>query len=145
MLKNRDDNMPIYKRCGRCGKRLPSGTKCDCFKARHKEYDKYSRDKKSTEFYNSKEWELSRERALTLDKGIDVYLYMTTGDVVLADAVHHIEPLKDNWDRRCDIDNLISLSNDTHSKIEQMYKKDKIGTMNLLYKILRGYRSEQGQ
>lgn len=133
--------MPIYKRCGGCGKRLPSGTKCKCLKARHKEYDKYTRDKKSTSFYNSKEWELTREAVLVLDKGIDVYLYMTAGEIVLADTVHHINPLKDNWNRRCDKDNLMSLSSDTHSMIEKMYLKDKQGTMKMLYEILERYRN----
>ncbi len=133
--------MPIYKRCSRCGNRLPSGSRCECLKLRHKEYDRYSRDKKADNFYHSIEWELTREVALLLDKGIDAYLYMTSGQVVLADMVHHIEPLKDNWVRRCDIDNLISLSNDTHSIIEAMYKKDKEGTMKLLHEMLKEYRS----
>lgn len=134
--------MPIYKRCGRCGNRISSGTTCSCVNLRHKEYDKYSRDKKSDSFYHSDEWELTRNNVLSIDKGIDVYLYMTTGKVVLADAVHHIEPLKDNWVRRCDIENLISLSNDTHSMIEAMYKRDKEETMKSLYEIVRRYRDE---
>lgn len=81
--------------------------------------------------------------ALVTDLGIDVYLYIMTGEVVLADAVHHIEPLKDNWERRCDINNLISLSSETHSMIEKMYEKDKEGTMELLYEVLRRYRSNE--
>ena len=133
--------MPIYKRCSQCGKRLPSGSRCDCLKLRHKEYDKYSRDKKLDDFYHSGEWELTRKEVLLLDKGIDVYLYMISGQVVLADMIHHIEPLKDNWDRRCDIDNLFSLSHDIHSMIEAMYKKDKQETMKLLYEMLKEYRS----
>lgn len=134
--------MAIYKRCTRCGVRSPSGSKCACLKKRHKEYDKYSRDKQSDMFYHSKEWELTRQRVLTLDKGVDVYLYMTTGEVVFADAVHHIEPLKDNWSRRCDLDNLISLSNETHSMIENLYKNDKQGMMKVLDEMLRRYRGE---
>lgn len=134
--------MPIYKRCGRCGKRLSSGTKCECLKQRHTEYDKYSRDKQSDTFYHSREWELTRDEVLRKDKGIDVYIYVTTGELVIADAVHHIIPLKDNWNRRCDIDNLISLHHDTHSMIEQMYKKDKEGTMKMLYEMIGRYRNE---
>jgi len=134
--------MAIYKRCSRCNNRLPSGTKCACLKKRHKEYDKYTRDNRSTSFYNSKEWELTRGAVLALDKGIDVYEYMTNGDVLLADTVHHIDPLKDNWDRRCDIENLMSLSSDTHSMIEQMYLKDKQGTMRKLYEVLEVYRDK---
>ena len=76
--------MPIYKRCSRCGKRMEAGKRCPCLKARHKEYDKYSRDKKSRQFYNGKEWEARRAEALETDGGIDVYLYMTQGIVVAA-------------------------------------------------------------
>lgn len=136
--------MAIYKRCTRCYTRLPSGTRCSCQKGRQKEYDKYTRDRQSTQFYNSKEWEFARQATLALDKGIDVYIYITTGKVILADTVHHIEPLKDNWDRRCDIDNLISLASDTHSTVEQMYLKDKKGMMNKMYKVLKEYRNGKG-
>lgn len=138
----RNDNMPIYKRCSRCMKRLPINSTCECLKKRHKVYDRYFRDKKSSDFYQSKEWELTRLKVLTLDKGIDVYIYMTTGDIVSADAVHHIDPLKDNWARRCDTDNLISLSNETHSMIERMYSKDKREIMTKLYALVSKYREQ---
>lgn len=136
--------MPIYKRCSRCGKRIPSGSKCECLKERHKEYDRYSRDKQSDAFYHSREWLRTRDEALRLDKGFDIYIYMTTGEIVIADTVHHIDQLADNWNRRCDIDNLVSLHHDTHSMIEQMYKKDKQGTMKMLYEMLGRYRSNEG-
>lgn len=135
--------MPIYKRCTRCGIRLPSGSICNCIKQRHKEYDRYSRDKQSDAFYHSGEWILTRDAVLMLDKGYDIYIYMTTGEIVIADTVHHIEQLKDNWNRRCDIDNLMSLSHDTHSMIESMYKKDKQGTMKMLYEMLGRYRNDK--
>lgn len=132
--------MAIYKRCSRCNKRLLSGTKCDCLKERHREYDKLYRDKKSDAFYHSDEWKLTRIKVLDLDKAIDVYIYMKSGDVVLADAVHHIDPLKDNWSRRCDVENLISLSTETHSMIEKMYENDKDSTMKMLFSMVFEYR-----
>ena len=109
--------MPIYKRCSRCGKRIPSGSTCSCVKQRHREYDRYSRDQKSKDFYGGKEWEMTRAVVLDVDDGIDVYLYMTQGVIVAADTVHHIIPIKDDWERRVDIDNMMSLSSDTHSMI----------------------------
>ena len=48
---------------------------------------------------------------------------MTEGVILAADTVHHIIPLKEAWDKRCDKQNLMPLHHDTHSKIEQMYKK----------------------
>lgn len=133
--------MPIYKRCFRCGARLPAGTRCECVKQRHKEYDRYSRDRKSRAFYNSSAWEHARSAALEADEGLDVYLYMTEGIVVLADTVHHIIPLQDEWEKRNDISNLMSLSGETHSMIEQMYKKDKDGMEKKLHEMLQKYRS----
>lgn len=133
--------MPIYKRCSRCGKRLPEGTICPCLKKRHQEYDRYSRDKKSKQYYNSKEWELARAAALETDGGIDVYMFMTTGQIVLADTAHHIIPLKDDWNKRNDIENLMSLHHDTHSLIEKKYKKDKNQMQIELKEMLSKYRA----
>lgn len=132
--------MPIYKRCSRCGRRLPEGSICSCIKQRHKEYDKLSRDKKSKQFYNGREWEAARDAAIQRDQGIDVYIYMTTGEILPADTAHHITPLKDDWNKRCDINNLMSLNHDTHSMIEQMYKKDKPGMQKQLQEMLQAYR-----
>lgn len=132
--------MPIYKRCSRCGRRLLSGSTCSCLKERHKEYDRYSRDRKSQQYYHSKEWMMVREAVIDMDGGIDVYLYMKEGKTVLADTVHHIVPLKDDWNKRNDMDNLISLSGDTHSLIERMYQKNKNEMERELQEMLRAYR-----
>lgn len=135
--------MTIYKRCSRCGKRIQSGSRCPCIKQRHREYDKYSRDQKSRLFYNSKEWELGRALALDTDGGIDVYRFMTEGIIVAADMVHHIVPLRDDWSKRIDIDNMMSLSSDTHSLIEQMYKKNKDEMIKRLQGMLKEYRGRR--
>lgn len=132
--------MPLFKRCSRCGRRLPAGSTCPCAKRRHQEYDRYSRDRRSKEFYNGQEWISARAAALDVDGGIDVYLYMTQGMVVAADSVHHIVALKDDWSLRAELSNLISLHHDTHSQIEAMYRRDKTGTQELLRKMLDEYR-----
>lgn len=136
--------MPIYKRCSCCGKRMSVGTQCRCQKQRHKEYDRYSRDKKSKQYYNGKEWETARKETLEMDGGIDVYLFMTEGIIVLADTVHHIEPLRDNWARRNDVNNLMSVHHDTHSLIEKKYKQDKETVMKELFSMLRECRDRRG-
>lgn len=138
------ENMPIYKRCSRCGKRLPTGTTCECVKNRHREYDRYSRDKKAKEFYHSGEWERTRAAVIDMDGGIDVYLFMTTGEVVLADTVHHIVPLRDDWSKRMDAMNLMSLNHNTHSMIEQMYKDRKEEMIEKLTEMLIKYRTMEG-
>lgn len=136
--------MPIYKRCSRCGKRIEAGTTCQCLKDRHKEYDKYSRDRLSKQYYNSREWEAVREHVLQLDEGIDVYVYMTQGIVIRADTVHHIVPLRENWSLRNNVNNLISLNHDTHSMIEQQYRKNKNEMQEELKAMVQQYRSEKG-
>ena len=114
-------------------------------KERHRIYDKNQRDKRSREFYTGKEWLKKREEILLLDDGIDVYLFMTKGKIVAADTVHHIIPLKDDWEKRFSDENLMSLNHDTHSMIEQKYKTNKPETEQILMKMLQEYRQQQGQ
>ena len=135
----------IYKLCTSCGRKIPEGTTCPCQKIRRSEsnrlYDKHQRDRRSTAFYNSAEWGRVRQRVLDLDK-IDVYLYMTQGRVVPADTVHHIIPLKEDWGKRLDINNLMSLHHDTHSALEREYDAAR-GEKTIIYTLyifLRKFR-----
>lgn len=136
--------MPIYKRCSRCGSRIPAGTKCPCKDNRHRDYDRFSRDQKSKKFYDSKEWRETKERVLSLD-GMDVYEYMTSGRIIAADTVHHIVPLRDDWAKRCDVENLMSLSHGTHSMIEREYSRDKPGMIQKLTSMIKKFRSLEGE
>ena len=137
--------MPIYKRCGRCGKRLPSGTKCECLKQRHKEYDKYSRDKKSDDFYHSKEWDISREDAISFYVGMDIYSYYILGVIEYGTTVHHIIPLKDDWSKRVDRDNLIYLTDSNHQLIHKAMREGKYSEMiELLNGLIERYKQEFG-
>lgn len=132
--------MPIYKRCSRCGARIPTGSICRCNSIRHKEYDRFSRDAKSKAFYNSKEWREAQRFVLETDGGIDVYAYMTTGQIIAADTVHHIIPLRDDWSKRIEISNLISLSGATHGRIEKAYHTDKSRMIRELKEMVETYR-----
>ena len=72
-----------------------------------------------------------------------MYMFMTEGIVIAADMVHHIVPLKDDWNKRIDIDNMMSLSSDTHSMIERMYKKNKAEMIRKLQEMLKEYRGQR--
>lgn len=133
--------MPIYKRCGRCNRRMLEGTKCGCTKNRYKEYDKKERNKESKAFYGSSAWVKKRKEILELDEGIDVYVYMTEGRIEKADTVHHIIPLQDDRSKGLDSENLMSLSNNTHSRIERLYKLDKDKIQEELKEMLRQFRN----
>ena len=88
------------------------------------EYDAHCRNQTAKAFYNSSEWKATRARVLARDTGIDIYLYITEGRVVPADTVHHIVELMEDYSKRCDLDNLISISEATHSMISKAYKDE---------------------
>ena len=137
--------MGIYKICSRCGKMVETGKECQCIKNRkaqsNKLYDKAMRNTESKNFYTSRKWRKCRENILESD-GIDIYLYMTKGIVKAADTVHHIIPLQDNWGKRFQIENLMSLSAGTHSLIEKMYKKDKEKMIIELQNMVKDFRNK---
>ena len=92
---------------------------------RNTDYDRTRRDKKAKAFYNSKAWEMARAATFARDNGIDIYIYFKEGRVVPATMVHHIVELKEDYSKRCDLDNLISLSERTHEgPIKKAYKNN---------------------
>lgn len=125
--------MALMKYCNKigCKKLVPQGVKyCELHtmnkteenRQRHKEYDAHRRNQKAKEFYNSTEWKAARARALARDANIDIYLYIMEGRIVPADTVHHIVELMEDYSMRCDLNNLISISESTHSMISKAYK-----------------------
>lgn len=130
----------IYKRCSRCGKRIESGKTCECVKQRHKEYDKYSRDKEAKVFYHSTNWERMRTHILNKFDGMDVYAYIMYGQVEPATTVHPIVELKDDKSQALLEHNLIPVSSSTHNLIHIAYDKslsDKQAMQSILYECLR--------
>ena len=99
------DTMPIYKRCSKCGKRIPSGTTCECIKQirrqqkkeRDKDYDQHRRNKTRAAFYKTKAWRLTKEDVLTHYMYIDLYAYYHDGKFIQATMVHHIVPISTDY------------------------------------------------
>lgn len=142
--------MALKKLC-RCGKLIDYSQRyCNDCKPkakqekaeRHKYYDTYKRDKRAAAFYNSTEWEKTRDYVIAKYKGLDLYAFFIDKKIVCADTVHHVEELKENWDRRLDITNLIPLSSANHTKIHEMYKKDKKNTQEMLVALLGRWRKD---
>ena len=138
----------IYKRCSICGKRIPTGTQCECVekirKARQKDYDKNKRNRKNAAFYHSQEWIRTRDYIMSLYDGIDVYMLCKIGEVVKADVVHHIVPLEEDYDLRVTTDNLIPLSHVSHNAIHEMYNRseeEKAEVQAILKVFMHQYRS----
>lgn len=141
--------MAIFARCSRCHKRILPGTVCECRiqqrRQSYAEYDRTKRDKVRDKFYHSAEWIRTREEILSTDH-MDLWLYAKSGIIQPADTVHHIVPLSESWERRCDPENLISLSNTSHNEIEAMYKEDaeKKRIQAELFDILERFRGRGG-
>lgn len=144
--------MALKKLC-RCGKIIEYNQKhckqCSIKyqeerKKYHKYYDKYLRNQEAADFYNSIDWEKTREYILNKYKGLDLYAFFIEKKIVYADTVHHIEELRENWDRRLDVTNLFPLSGGNHSKIHKMYEKDEEGTQELLFSLLEKWDETYG-
>ena len=114
----------INRICSRCGKILPVGERCSCQPAYRRDYNRFRRDLKIKEFRASAEWRRVRAAVIERDNGTDQYVLHTTGELRPGFSVHHILPLStpEGWEARLSMDNLITLSSDTHSSIEYRYK-----------------------
>lgn len=83
----------------------------------------------SKDFYKSTAWEKCRDYILSRDLGLCQICLPTVGPVP-ASTVHHKEHLRDNWERRLDPDNLISVCASCHNKLhpEKWRRKTRSGT-----------------
>ena len=151
LCPGKEQTMPIYRRCGRCGTRYETGQQCPRCAAlvmqdnriRYRQYDKYRRDKEAKKFYDSEEWKITRAYVLALDE-LDVYEYMTNGKEIPADTVHHIIPYRVDNTKALDPDNLISLSAASHAAVEALYKVDKQTAERKLREMLEKFRKLKG-
>ncbi|MCE4957271.1 HNH endonuclease [Macrococcoides caseolyticum] len=80
--------------------------------------DRYKHNKEYVNFYKSKEWLRVREDALKRDKYL-CQVSLAKGIIRSADLVHHIIEVKDDWDKRLDLDNLQSVCFEEHNKIHK--------------------------
>ena len=144
----------LKKYCNHTGcNRLIPATESYCEKHKNqavvsqKEYDQKIRDKEGKRFLNSVAWQTIRKQTLIRDQGLDVYLFVTEQRIVKADHVHHIIPRADAPELALDINNLISLSNDTHSYIESQYRKsnaEKEAMQKKLNEVLKVFMKGRG-
>ena len=135
----------MLKKCG-CGKLIPQGTaRCPACVSRHMVYNRRDRDAQAAAFYNSREWRIVRAQVLMRYACLDLYAFYIDNTVITADMVHHIEELRDCWDKRLDPSNLIPLNSQSHNKISAQYNlggKPKKDAQNLLRSLLTRYASE---
>lgn len=118
--------MTILKLC-RCGKKIDAiKTMCDvCLPSRtdrHKQYDRYARDKKSNAFYKSTEWQKVRQQALIRDNNLCV-MCLSNSKIKQAYIVDHIVPIKLDWSKRLTLSNLQCLCLPCHNTKTDKDKK----------------------
>lgn len=145
----------LWHRC-RCGALIPQGMQlCKAcagategsHTSRHMEYNMYRRNQKTAKFYVSGEWRKTRDLALKLYDGLDLYAYYVQHKIMTADMVHHIIEIEDDWTLRLNPENLFPLSNQNHGIISAMYRKDeatKKATQKLLEGIIRKHWEDRG-
>ena len=118
--------MALNKLC-RCGRTIPynadSCENCSGYKREvYKQYNNRRTDKKEVAFYNSNEWKVVRVVVKDREYGL-CKVCQAKEDISYVQTVHHIEELKECWDKRLDIENLIGLCESCHQDIHQEYKK----------------------
>ena len=92
----------------------------DYNKQRWKERDK-NRDPKLKKFYSSRSWRKVRNKHINDNPLCEEC--KDKGKVVEAEEVDHIVPLKVDWSKRLDMDNLQSLCKSCHAKKSQRDKE----------------------
>ncbi|WP_019850638.1 hypothetical protein [Desulfitobacterium sp. PCE1] len=126
--------MSLKKLCGRsgCSQIVDySLTYCDRHQAdyderqkqRHKEFKAGRNDKKEQAFYCSDAWIKTRDYVKTKYNGLCLWSYYVDKQIVFCDVVHHIVELKEDWEKRLEVDNLIPLSESVHLEIHVMMKE----------------------
>ena len=110
----------------------------------NRHYDTTRRNPKATAFYKSVPWVRMQAYIIQKYMGLDVYAYYTTGEILPATTVHHIDPLCKAWDKRLDPSNLIPLTASNHSTIHRLYARAQAATMTTLAHMLARFQAKYG-
>lgn len=113
----------LMKICGKCGKKIGINEVCSCTKERHKVYDREYRNKDNAEFYHSKSWKSMTALCKLKANGLDLYELVINNNIVKGTLSHHIDELEEDRSKALDINNLIWISDKTHSYIHSEYNK----------------------
>lgn len=135
--------MPVYRRCGKCGKKILQSSKCECTKASARDYKKKVRENKEnikySKFYDSPHWKRMSKYIRIKYNGLCLYCLVKFKITTIADVVHHIIELKEDFSKRLEDENLLPLCHSCHNKLHKNYteieKKE-------LYKIKDKYEEE---
>ena len=124
----------MLKKFCRCGKIIPRDiircSECEAkFNKRKKQsyidYKSKRTDIKEQKFYSpsNQAWIITREAIIARDNGLCL-LCDSKDNEGYVDEVHHIVELKEDWSRRLDMTNLISLCKRCHFYVHKKYNRD---------------------
>jgi len=134
--------MAIFKRCSNCHQ-LYNGKKCPDCSARYarNHAKKRQRENENRKLYGSTLWKKCRKNILIKYQGLDIWL-LAAGQVHKCSRpqVHHIIERDEAPDLIYDIDNLISVTKESHEEIHRLYLIDKA---EALARIRRGIQEFQ--
>lgn len=103
----------MLRTCQYCGRIVDTNHRCK----RKPTYEK--KDKEIVKFRNSKEWKNKRNEIGMRDKHLCRYCLKNNRIIYESIDVHHIIPLKNNFELRLDNNNLISLCRMCHEEAEK--------------------------
>ena len=131
--------MTVYRRCGKCGKKIAQGVTCECVKATRKEYNKnvrYNKDNmKYSKFYDSIHWKRMSTYIRCKYNGLCLVCYIKYKVLKIADVVHHIVELKEDYSKRLDEENLVTLCHSCHNILHSNYAEKEKQELNNIKKI----------
>lgn len=136
----------IMKICSKCNTKYKISEECPngCGKLTRREsakvYDRYQR--KNADIYHDTRWISLTNQCKDRFNGIDIYQLYKYNKIVPGILSHHIEPIEDNKARAFDIENLIYLSDESHSEIHKIYNasiSDKSRLQALLFLYVKRY------
>lgn len=134
--------MAICKRCNSCHQ-LFTGSKCPgCSKrlaaASRKRIQKQNESKK---FYNTYLWQQCRKNIRLKYLDYDIWLLGIGQEYVCQlPYIHHIVEREENPDLLYNVDNLISVSKESHEEIHRYYKTDKQYALDRINKGKENFR-----
>ncbi|NMM65486.1 hypothetical protein HBE96_23185 [Clostridium sp. P21] len=144
--------MPIYRKCTECGKKVLEGTLCQCEQdKKRKSYLDYKRrrmkdkeEKERQKFYSSNSWLRCRDSVIAHQLGLDLVEW-SKGNIVQAETYHHCIPIKEDWNKRVDSNNIIGLTQENHIRVHKMMdksNKDKENIQKALSDLIRKFEDE---
>lgn len=116
--------MTIYRRCPQCHQ-LFTGKRCEeCWKKYSARFNKKARkNDEHMKFYESSAWKKCRRDVRLKYMDYDIWM-LAIGELVKCDKpfIHHVIPKKEAPDLIFDIDNLVTVSKESHEQIHYAYE-----------------------